>query len=320
MLHTTGTYNQPLISVIIPCYNHGRYLSKAISSIREQKDYSNYEIIVVDDGSIDDTRSIAENFAGVVYVYQENAGLSAARNTGIENSKGDYLIFLDADDWLFPDAMATNIRYILGNDKIAFVSGGYEYWYEDKNQSEFLSIEVREKHYCKFLEMNYIGMHAAVLYQRWVFNDFLYDTSLKACEDYDMYLRITRKYPVVHHTQLIAVYRVHTRNMSGNILLMLDSAKKVLGRQEKYLENDEERACYEKGHKDWEAYYTEQIYTNLAGQSLARMNKPELAVLKQYNRKLYRALIKRKRREDAVKVLKLFIPKTLLNTITNKPK
>src|SRR5690349_1726872 len=95
----------PLISVIIPCYNHGRYLIESVESILNQT-YKNFEIIIVDDGSTDDTGFIARSMEGVQYVYQKNGGLPAARNTGIKISKGEYLVFLDADDWLLPVALS----------------------------------------------------------------------------------------------------------------------------------------------------------------------------------------------------------------------
>ncbi len=87
----------PLVSIIIPCFNYGRYLRDAIESVISQG-YPHKEIIVVDDGSSDETKQIAEKYQDVKYVYQDNQGLSAARNTGIKNSRGDFLVFLDADD------------------------------------------------------------------------------------------------------------------------------------------------------------------------------------------------------------------------------
>ncbi len=117
--------NAPLVSVIIPCYNHGKYLPEAFESVWKQN-YQNTEIIVVDDGSADDTKQITEKYQSVKYLYQSNQGLSAARNTGIKNSTGDFLIFLDADDWLLDDAIITNVNYMLQDEKIAFVSGAHE--------------------------------------------------------------------------------------------------------------------------------------------------------------------------------------------------
>src|SRR5688572_26287098 len=97
------------ISVVIPCYNHGKYLGRAIQSVLDQH-YDDIEIIVVDDGSVDETKSETAKFSNVKYIYQQNQGLSAARNTGIAASTGNYLVFLDADDWLAENAFNINLK------------------------------------------------------------------------------------------------------------------------------------------------------------------------------------------------------------------
>lgn len=240
--------NLPLVSVIIPCYNHGSYLSEAIKSIWQQ-DYLPVEIIVVDDGSTDNTKQVTENCKGVLYIYQQNQGLSAARNTGIKNSQGELLIFLDADDWLLPGAVVSNATQLLKNEKLAFVSGAHDkVFVKEKLVKEDIT-EVDNDHYCNFLKGNYIGMHATVMYRRWIFDKMLFDTSLKMCEDYDLYLRIAKKYPVAHHTQKIAAYRLHTENMSNNIPKMLSAVITVLLRQKNNLASLSEKKLLQRDKK-----------------------------------------------------------------------
>src|SRR6185503_10394131 len=94
----------PLVSIIIPCYNQGRYLGDAIESVLRQS-YRRLEIIVVDDGSTDDSSQVARKYSDVKLRRQENRGFSRARNAGLEASRGDYLVFLDADDRLLPGAI-----------------------------------------------------------------------------------------------------------------------------------------------------------------------------------------------------------------------
>src|ERR1035441_4104679 len=90
----------PLVSVIIPCFNQGRFLVRAIESVLEQS-FQDFEIIVVNDGSSDETEQVAKGFGSkILYLEKPNAGLSAARNTGILSARGAYLVFLDADDLL----------------------------------------------------------------------------------------------------------------------------------------------------------------------------------------------------------------------------
>ncbi len=194
----TSIRNEELISVIIPSYNHGSYLSRAIESVISQT-YKNSEIIVVDDGSSDNTKQVAESFPQVVYVHQHNQGLSAARNTGIDNSKGKYLLFLDADDWLSVDALEKDAAILNAHPEAAFVSGGHVKINDTGKILEEVKEDVRSNHYLHFLQGNYIGMHATVLYARWIFDRFRFDTSLRACEDYDLYLKISREFPVLHH-------------------------------------------------------------------------------------------------------------------------
>ncbi|WP_132055516.1 glycosyltransferase family 2 protein [Pseudocnuella soli] len=244
----------PTISVIIPCYNHGKYLQQAIDSVNSQAGVHT-EIVVVDDGSSDNTKEVAGQNGEVKYIYQTNAGLSAARNTGIKESNGEYLLFLDADDWLLPGALQINLRLMEQHPEAAFVSGGHEKVFAVTGKKDVEDMPVTDNHYMNLLQGNYIGMHATVLYRRSVFNEFLFDETLRACEDYDLYLKIARKYPVLHHTQLIAAYRIHGANMSGNIPFMVRHVEQVLHRQEPVLRSSEERAALKNGFHIWRDYY-----------------------------------------------------------------
>ena len=251
----------PLVSVIIPCYNQSSFLPVAIESVLKQS-HSKTEIIVVDDGSTDDTKQVAQGYDKVIYVHQHNQGLSASRNTGIQNSKGAYLVFLDADDWLYPDAIKINLGYLLRDKTAAFVSGAHDKIFVENNFIEEKKREVTSN-YSNLLQGNYIAMIAAVLFQRWVFDEFLYDVSLRSCEDYDLYLKISRKYPILHHTEKIAVYRIHTSNMSSNFPAMLSCVLTVLDRQKNYLKTEEEKQSYLKGNKVWKKYFCTEMFQKL---------------------------------------------------------
>lgn len=284
------TPSPDLVSVIIPCYNHGKYLSEAIESILAQT-YQHLEIVVVDDGSTDNSKAVAQKYEQVKYIYQTNQGLSAARNTGIDNSTGKYLVFLDADDLLFPDALSVNVRYLQQNDNIAFISGAYVKVNEKGAIIEEGRILTIQNYYNQLLHGNFIGMHATVMYKRWVFDFFRYDISLKACEDYDLYLKITRRYPVLHHSQLLAGYRIHSQNMSGNLALMLETALVALDRQKNVLENQIERKCLRDGIEFYKDYYCEKILYkllfNLAWGGEYKNREEELKTIKKYHKLLY---------------------------------
>ncbi len=244
----------PLVSVIIPCFNQAAYLAEAIESVRRQS-FKPIEIIVVNDGSTDETEKIVKQFRDVNYIFQENRGLSAARNAGIKSSKGAFLVFLDADDWLYKDGILLNYTKMLEFPHLAFVSGAH-----DKVNSHKLILEegmtpVESRHYLHLLQGNYIGMHGAVMYNRAAFNHFLFDTDLKACEDYNLYLNIARIFPLHHHLGKIAAYRLHDSNMSSNEVMMLKAALFVLKKQKKYLISKSEVVAYRRGKKNWRNYY-----------------------------------------------------------------
>jgi glycosyltransferase involved in cell wall biosynthesis len=102
----------PRVSVIIPSYNCARYLGRAIDSVCEQT-YKDYEIVLVDDGSTDDTKDVAMQYGGkVTYLYQQNQGLSAARNQGISKASGELLAYLDADDAWYPEKLERQVAFL----------------------------------------------------------------------------------------------------------------------------------------------------------------------------------------------------------------
>ena len=250
----------PLVSVVIPAYNYAVFLPRAIESVFCQT-YRNYEVIVIDDGSTDNTADVVIAAERVRYFYQENKGLAAARNAGIEKSKGQYLLFLDADDWLEPDALEKNYEALKDKSAVAFVSGNYYFLRAATNQLNPVTAAIHDNHYIRLLEGNYIGMHATVLFQRWVFNTFRYDESLASCEDYDLYLRIARRHPVMHHAPVIATYYFHASGLSHNYRVMRDSVTAVMQKQAPYIQSAAEWEAYRMGlqqGRDYEAMITSQ--------------------------------------------------------------
>lgn len=268
--------NNTLISIIIPCFNHATYLKKAIDSVLQQS-HKNVEIIVVDDESSDNTKEVAESYgAPVKYIFKENGGLSAARNTGLEYINGNYVVFLDADDWLYPDALQINLNYLLQNPKAAFVSGGFDRVNLEENTIEEKVRQIEKDHYIEFLQGNYVGVPAAVLYSRWILEKFKFNVAAPdSCGDYDLYLNITRSYPVVHHQEKIAAYRIHGANMSSNSPMMLASVLQVLKQQEKKLKTPREREAYEFGFQVWKNYYCSELYYKLRKRKI----KPTFQIL-----------------------------------------
>lgn len=118
---TKNELKQP-VSVIIPVYNSEKYLAEAIDSVLAQT-YQDFELIIIDDGSSDHSREIATSYPKVNYVYQENRGVAAARNRGVQLAKGDFLAFLDADDIWLPNKLAIQMRVFAKNPSLEIVTG-----------------------------------------------------------------------------------------------------------------------------------------------------------------------------------------------------
>lgn len=119
----------PLFSIIIPAYNYGHFLRHAVESVLIQED-ADYDIIIIDDGSTDNTCAIAEQYCishpgKIRYVYQSNQGIAAARNTGVRHAGGDFLLFLDADDRLLPDALTRFRNLLLQNSSLDAAFGSH---------------------------------------------------------------------------------------------------------------------------------------------------------------------------------------------------
>lgn len=248
----------PLVSVVIPCHGHARYLGDAIVSAQRQT-HEAIEVVVVDDGSPDDTAEVASRHDGVVLVRQANAGLSAARNAGLAAASGDLVVFLDADDRLRPDGVAAGVRELEAQPAFAFVAGSHVrvddaghqlpvshgHWAEDDDA------------YTALLRSNWIGMHAAVLYRREAVEEAGgFEPSLDACEDYDLYLRIARLHPIGRHGHVVAEYRRHGANLSDDVALMMAHVLVVLGRQLPHVVDDAERfAALREGLWNFSTYY-----------------------------------------------------------------
>lgn len=204
------------ISVIIPTHDRGVLVSRAIASVRAQTKPPD-EIIVVDDGSRDDTENTVQSrFPNVRYLRQDHQGVSAARNLGISQAQGEWLAFLDSDDAWLPDKLALQRATIDACPEARIVHGD-EIWIRDGRR-----VNPMRKHrkyggwiYPRCLPLCVISP-SCVMIHREVFADVgLFDTTLPACEDYDLWLRICCRYPVEYIDRpLITKYGGHDDQLS----------------------------------------------------------------------------------------------------------
>ncbi len=217
----------PLVSVVVPTYNYSKYISQAIESVLAQT-YPNIEIVVIDDGSTDDTASIIGKFGNKIhYHFQANQGLSAARNRGIEVSSGAYIQFLDSDDKLGPQSIEGKVRHLNQNPGVVFACGPNRLLFEGRsrlyNLRQNLLFGWRLPNNRDIVPALYYGniapVHAFLTRLDAIKRSEIYfDESLKACEDYDFWLRLATKFgaPGIV-TEGHVYYRKHSSSMSTNI-------------------------------------------------------------------------------------------------------
>lgn len=225
------------VSVIIPCYKQAQFLGQAIESVLNQTVQS-HEIIVVDDGSPDETQAVVARYPTIRYVRQINQGLSAARNTGLQHSEGEFLVFLDADDRLLPNHFFVSLKAFRRRPEVAFVCGNYRFVGDDQAR-HWHDCRPQPDHYGTLLRSNFIGPPHTVMFRREaVIRSGGFGITLKSCEDQDMYLRLARTAPIYCHHEVIAEYRRHTSQMSQKWEVMLSTAMAMLHSQWRYVKGN----------------------------------------------------------------------------------
>lgn len=179
------------VSVIIPAYNQGHFLGQAIRSVLDQT-YQDFEIIVVDDGSTDNTAAVVGEIIDprLKYVHQANAGLSAARNTGIRNSAGAYLTFLDSDDIFLPDKLAILTQELDANGELGFVAGMAIPIDEAGRRVGKIFDTALDKNPATLLLGNPLHVGSVMLRRAWQEKVGFFDETLRSYEDWDMWLRL----------------------------------------------------------------------------------------------------------------------------------
>jgi glycosyltransferase involved in cell wall biosynthesis len=190
-------------------------------------------MVVVDDGSTDNTSEVARGYEGVRLMRQENKGLPGARNAGLRHSEGEYLVFLDADDRLLPEALEAGLDCFDSYPECAFVAGHCTFIAADgsflkKAKTPHIGSDI----YTTILSRRHFIIPGAVMYRRFVFETVeAFDTSLKSAEDYDLYMRIASRFPVYCHDKVIVEYRRHETNMTRNTGVMLKATIEILRSQ-----------------------------------------------------------------------------------------
>lgn len=210
------------ISVVIPAYNREKFISRAIESVLNQT-HKVDEIIVVDDGSLDNTLEVLDTFGDKIRVInQSNSGVSCARNRGVENSSFDWIAFLDSDDEWDKDKIREQVQFHADNPEILF-SHTNEIWIRNGKKINQKSHHKKFGGFC--FEKNLDFCHIApssVMIERDLFKEVgSFDESLVVCEDYDLWLRVLREYPIgLIEKELVTKYAGHDNQLSFGYSVM----------------------------------------------------------------------------------------------------
>ncbi|RQD60705.1 glycosyltransferase family 2 protein [Desulfonatronovibrio magnus] len=185
-----------LVSVIIPTYNRAWCLNRAIYSVLAQ-DYRHFELIVVDDGSTDTTAGITDSFHDrrIRYIYQDNKGVAAARNTGLSISRGRYAAFLDSDDTWMPDKLGRHLNFMCESG--FKISQTEEIWFRKGKRVNPMIKHHKPSGWIfeRSLELCLVSPSCTIMNMDLVDQGFVFNEGLPACEDYDLWLRISLHYP-----------------------------------------------------------------------------------------------------------------------------
>jgi glycosyltransferase involved in cell wall biosynthesis len=210
----------PTVSVVIPTYNSGTFLGGAIQSVLAQT-YSDFEVIVVDDGSTDNTESVVHSFGDrVCYVRQENKGAGAARNHGIKRSRGKYVAFLDADDLWLPGKLAAQIPLLDRDHEIGLI---YSDWTVVPEQGEVEPSYLRNRPsasgyvFDDLVQCGFILTSGTVVRRSCLDDVGYFDETLSIAQDYDLWLRICYRSKVGLVNTPLVIKRNQDGNLSSNL-------------------------------------------------------------------------------------------------------
>jgi len=249
-----------LVTVVIPCFRQAHFLPEAIESVLVQ-DHGAIEIVVVDDGSPDNVAEVAARYPGVRCLRQPNGGLAAARNAGLEEAGGEFVLFLDSDDRLLPEAVGRGLAELRDAPEAMMAAGIWQLIGEAGEPLPADPPRQPAEAFPALLESCFISTPAAVLYRRGLFEEIGgFDPEVSASADYDLYLRTAARFPVRLHPHPVAEYRRHGANMTRDPELIMAAETTVLERQAPLVAADPElREALRRGIERSRDYHGERL-------------------------------------------------------------
>ena len=223
-----SSWNNKLISVIIPAFNEEKYIQQAIQSVLDQI-YTNLELIIVDDGSTDNTSMIVKgiNDPRITYIYQENASQAVARNTGLDHSSGDYVAFLDGDDYWHEEKLEKQIKYF-DDLEVGLVSTD-KFDVDGHRCLETINTRIRDGYVLDhLLNGNFITNSSVMIRKELMIKHKLsFRTGIQGVEDWDLWMRLSPHCKFLFIKERLCFYRIHEANISKNLVKMLKSHEHV---------------------------------------------------------------------------------------------
>lgn len=215
--------NSPKVSVIVATYNRAHCIQETLDSILRQR-FRDYELIVVDDGSTDATRKVLEAYGSQLrYVYQENAGPSAARNKGVHHAKAPWLAFQDSDDVWLPDHLETLHAYAKDHPNCGMVFANGAYLGSPVKQQKTIISQKKSRRLADqgvrlvdLFDKSIVRLQAALISQKAYQVAGGHDESLRICMDLDLSFRLLMHAPVAYLDHVVFLYRKHDGNIGRN--------------------------------------------------------------------------------------------------------
>lgn len=226
----------PKVSVVIPAYNVSNYIKEALLSLKKQT-FTDFEALIVDDGSTDSTPQIVQSFsqhdARFKLLQKQNGGLSSARNYGIRHAHGEYIALLDGDDVYKPNKL---LAHVIQLDTIANIGVAYSasQAMRDDGDTTFMHLSgkpITSDPLLALLCKNFIGHGSNAVFRRCIFDEVgEFDETLRSCEDVDFWLRVaaTRKWQFYREPEVLCYYRVRPSGLSFNVQEMQHCNERVI--------------------------------------------------------------------------------------------
>ena len=221
--------DNPLVSIVINCYNGEKYLRQSIESVLDQS-YQNFELIFWDNKSIDQSKNIIQSYQDkrIRYFYSKNhTTLYQARNLSLKECKGDFVCFLDVDDYFLKNKIAQQLSYF-NDQKVGVVYSNYYRYYEDINKKKLLTQRLLPSGNLNqyILEESQISFMTVMIRKKSLDSlEFNFDQKYSILGDYDLLYRLSFNWNFCYIEEPLAVYRIHSNNFSKNFILFIDELK-----------------------------------------------------------------------------------------------